>query len=76
MSSSFTNQTLGPNRALTTGKTRTKVYTLPKHLDEKVARPSLGKIGVKLTKLKKAVTYIRVPAEGGQFKRILSYGSP
>jgi adenosylhomocysteinase len=38
---------------------------LPKHLDEKVARLHLGKIGVKLTRLsEKQSTYIGVPAEG------------
>jgi adenosylhomocysteinase len=66
MSSSFTNQTLAQIELWTNpGKYQNKVYTLPKHLDEKVARLHLGKIGVKLTKLtEKQSTYIGVPAEG------------
>ncbi len=47
------------------GKYEKKVYTLPKHLDEKVARLHLAKIGVKLTKLSdKQATYINIPADG------------
>lgn len=47
------------------GKYENKVYTLPKQLDEKVARLHLDKIGVKLTKLsQKQATYIGVPQEG------------
>ena len=47
------------------GKYEKKVYTLPKHLDEKVARLHLGKIGVKLTTLTdKQATYIGVPQAG------------
>src|SRR5437762_8873474 len=66
MSSSFTNQTLAQIELWTNpGKYEKKVYTLPKHLDEKVARLHLAKIGVKLTKLsEKQSTYIGVPAEG------------
>ena len=66
MSSSFTNQTLAQIELWTNpGKYEKKVYTLPKHLDEKVARLHLAKIGVKLTKLSdKQSTYIGVPAEG------------
>jgi len=42
-----------------------KVYVLPKHLDEKVARLHLAKLGVKLTKLsKKQAEYIGVDANG------------
>ena len=52
MSSSFTNQTLAQIELWTNpGKYQKKVYTLPKQLDEKVARLHLDKIGVKLTKL-------------------------
>ena len=52
MSASFTNQTLAQIELFTNpGKYEKKVYTLPKHLDEKVARLHLDKIGVKLTKL-------------------------
>ncbi len=66
MSSSFTNQTLAQIELWTNpGKYENKVYTLPKHLDEKVARLHLDKIGVKLTKLnQKQATYIGVPQEG------------
>jgi adenosylhomocysteinase len=66
MSSSFTNQMLAQIELFTNpGKYEKKVYTLPKHLDEKVARLHLEKIGVKLTKLsQKQSTYINVPTEG------------
>jgi adenosylhomocysteinase len=66
MSSSFTNQTLAQIEIWTNpGKYEKKVYTLPKHLDEKVARLHLAKIGVKLTMLsEKQSTYIGVPADG------------
>ena len=50
MSSSFTNQMLAQIELWANpGKYEKKVYTLPKHLDEKVARLHLAKIGVKLT---------------------------
>jgi adenosylhomocysteinase len=66
MSASFTNQTLAQIELWThTSKYQKKVYTLPKHLDEKVARLHLDKIGAKLTKLSdKQSTYIGVPPEG------------
>jgi adenosylhomocysteinase len=66
MSSSFTNQTLAQIELWTNpGKYQNKVYTLPKALDEKVARLHLEKIGVKLTKLSdKQSTYIGVPISG------------
>jgi adenosylhomocysteinase len=66
MSASFTNQTLAQIELWTNpGKYEKKVYTLPKRLDEKVARLHLDKIGVHLTKLSpKQSTYIGVPAEG------------
>ncbi len=52
MSASFTNQTLAQIELWTKpGHYKKKVYTLPKHLDEKVAMLHLEKIGVKLTKL-------------------------
>ena len=70
MSASFTNQTLAQIELFTNpGKYEKKVYTLPKHLDEKVARLHLDKIGVKLTKLRPdQAAYIGVP-EQGPFKR-------
>src|SRR5207344_1159431 len=52
MSASFTNQTLAQIELWTKqGRYERKVYTLPKHLDEKVAALHLDKIGVKLSKL-------------------------
>ena len=69
MSASFTNQTLAQMELFNNqGKYQKKVYTLPKHLDEKVARLHLAKIGVKLTKLtEKQSDYISVP-QSGPFK--------
>jgi len=66
MSSSFTNQTLAQIEIFTNpGKYEKKVYTLPKLLDEKVARLHLAKIGVKLTELSdKQSAYINVPKQG------------
>jgi adenosylhomocysteinase len=66
MSASFTNQTLAQIELWTNPKAYKKeVYTLPKQLDEKVARLHLGKVGVKLTKLtEEQADYIGVPAEG------------
>jgi len=69
MSSSFSNQTLAQIELWANpGKYEKKVYTLPKHLDEKVAALHLEKIGVKLTKLRPdQAKYIGVP-EAGPFK--------
>src|SRR4051794_32159087 len=69
MSSSFTNQTLAQIELWNNPrKYERKVYTLPKHLDEKVARLHLDKIGAKLTKLRPdQAAYIGV-AETGPFK--------
>jgi adenosylhomocysteinase len=66
MSASFTNQVLAQIELFgNTAKYEKKVYTLPKTLDEKVARLHLGKIGVKLTTLTdKQSTYIGVPSAG------------
>jgi adenosylhomocysteinase len=66
MSSSFTNQTLAQIELWSQpGKYEKKVYTLPKELDEKVARLHLDKIGVKLTQLTpKQSTYIGVALDG------------
>jgi adenosylhomocysteinase len=66
MSSSFTNQTLAQIELWTNpSKYEKKVYTLPKHLDEKVARLHLDQIGVKLTKLRAdQASYIGVPEQG------------
>ena len=69
MSASFTNQTLAQIELWTNGKAyKNEVYTLPKHLDEKVATLHLEKLGVKLTKMsKEQADYIGV-AESGPFK--------
>jgi adenosylhomocysteinase len=66
MSASFTNQTIAQMELWTNpGKYERKVYTLPKQLDEKVARLHLGKVGAKLTKLRAdQADYIGVPVEG------------
>ena len=66
MSNSFTNQTLAQLELWTnSNKYENKVYTLPKHLDEKVARLQLSKLGAMLTPLSaKQARYISVPAEG------------
>jgi adenosylhomocysteinase len=71
MSSSFSNQTLAQIELWTnrdSGKYARKVYTLPKHLDEKVAALHLEKIGARLTRLTPAQAgYIGV-GEAGPFK--------
>jgi adenosylhomocysteinase len=66
MSSSFTNQVLAQIELWTNpGKYEKKVYTLPKHLDEKVAALHLDRLGVKLTKLtKKQADYLGVSVTG------------
>src|SRR5438093_6554082 len=66
MSSSFTNQVLAQIELWGNPKKyQKKVYTLPKHLDEKVARLHLAKIGAKLTKMSdKQAQYIGVAVEG------------
>ncbi len=64
MSNSFTNQCLAQIE-LATKKLEKKVYTLPKTLDEEVARLHLGRLGVKLTKLtQEQANYLGVPVEG------------
>jgi adenosylhomocysteinase len=64
MSNSFTNQTLAQLELWKT-KYELGVYTLPKHLDEEVARLHLAKLGVKLTTLtKEQADYISVPVNG------------
>ena len=66
MSASFTNQVLAQIELWTKGADYAPgVYILPKHLDEKVARLHLKKIGVKLTELRAdQATYIGVAVEG------------
>jgi adenosylhomocysteinase len=66
MSNSFTNQVMAQIELFTkTDQYPIGVYTLPKHLDEKVARLHLDALGVKLTTLtKEQADYIGVPVEG------------
>jgi adenosylhomocysteinase len=66
MSNSFTNQTLAQIELWTNRDAyENKVYTLPKHLDEKVARLHLEKIGVELEVLDQdQAEYIGVTVEG------------
>jgi adenosylhomocysteinase len=66
MSNSFSNQVIAQIELWQNHKKyEKKVYTLPKHLDEKVARLHLSKLGAKLTKLTKAqADYLGIPADG------------
>ncbi len=66
MSNSFTNQTMAQVELFTNSMDyENKVYVLPKHLDEKVARLHLDALGVKLTTLTpEQADYIGVPVEG------------
>jgi adenosylhomocysteinase len=67
MSTSFTNQVLAQIALWTENEKyeKGKVYTLPKHLDEEVARLHLPKLGAKLTKLtKEQANYMGVPIDG------------
>ena len=66
MSNSFTNQTLAQLELwLHPEKYKNEVYMLPKHLDEKVAKLHLAKIGVELTELRKdQADYISVNVDG------------
>ena len=69
MSASFTNQTLAQIELFTNpGKYERQVYTLPKHLDEKVALLHLEKVGAKLTKLRPDQSDYLGVAEAGPFK--------
>ncbi len=66
MSNSFTNQVIAQIELFThTDFYERRVHVLPKHLDEKVARLHLDKLGVKLTKLsEEQAEYLGVPVEG------------
>jgi adenosylhomocysteinase len=66
MSNSFTNQVIAQVELYTRpGDYPVGVYTLPKHLDEKVARLHLDALGVRLTELtKEQASYLGVPVEG------------
>ncbi|MDD2731357.1 MAG: adenosylhomocysteinase, partial [Candidatus Portnoybacteria bacterium] len=64
MSNSFTNQCLA-QMALAKDKPKIAVYTLPKKLDEEVAKLHLDKLGVKLTRLtQEQASYIGVNVDG------------
>jgi adenosylhomocysteinase len=74
MSASFTNQVLAQLELWQAkpGQYENKVYTLPKHLDEKVAALHLAKVGAKLTKLSpKQAEYLDLPGVNGPFKHDL-----
>jgi adenosylhomocysteinase len=74
MSASFTNQVLAQIELYTAkpGQYEKKVYTLPKHLDEKVAALHLAKVGAKLTQLSaKQAEYLGLPSAHGPFKHEL-----
>jgi len=75
MSASFTNQVLAQIELWTKGdQYENKVYVLPKHLDEKVARLHLAKIGVKLTELAPdQASYIGVAPEGPYKSELYRY---
>lgn len=66
MSASFTNQVLGQIELFTKpGEYKNEVYVLPKHLDEKVARLHLEKLGVRLTELSDLqADYIGISKQG------------
>ena len=69
MSASFTNQTLAQIELWTKqGHYAKQVYTLPKHLDEKVAKLHLSKIGVKLTELSEPQAKYLGLSQTGPFK--------
>jgi len=66
MSASFTNQVLAQIELWTRGGDyKNEVYVLPKHLDEKVARLHLAKVGAKLTELTaEQAAYIGISPQG------------
>ena len=66
MSNSFTNQVMAQIELWTmTNKYKNQVYVLPRHLDEKVARLHLGKLGVELEVLNnKQAEYLSLPVQG------------
>ncbi len=66
MSNSFTNQTMAQIELFTnTGAYGNRVYVLPKHLDEKVARLHLDALGVRLTTLtKEQASYLGISVDG------------
>lgn len=75
MSNSFTNQTLAQIELWQNHDNyENKVYVLPKHLDEKVARLHLAKIGVELDTLTQAQSeYLNIPVEGPYKSELYRY---
>ncbi len=75
MSNSFTNQVIAQIELFTkTEQYPLGVYTLPKHLDEKVARLHLAALGVKLTELTKdQADYLGIPVEGPYKSELYRY---
>ncbi len=75
MSNSFTNQTLAQIELAVNRKAyQKKVYTLPKHLDEKVAALHLEQIGARLTRLtRRQAEYIGVPPDGPYKSELYRY---
>ena len=74
MSASFTNQVLAQLElwGAKPGQYEKRVYTLPKHLDEKVAALHLAKVGAKLTQLSaKQTEYLGLASTNGPFKHEL-----
>ena len=73
MSNSFTNQVLA-QMELAASRLESKVYTLPKKLDEEVARLHLARLGVKLTRLsRQQADYIGVDVEGPYKSELYRY---
>ncbi|SIN92308.1 adenosylhomocysteinase [Halodesulfovibrio marinisediminis] len=68
MSNSFTNQALAQIELASNDSLENKVYTLPKHLDEEVARLHLERLGAKLTKLTEAQAEYLGVDQNGPFK--------
>ena len=66
MSNSFSNQVIAQVELFQNSENyEKKVYVLPKHLDEKVARLHLGQLGAKLTKLRpEQAEYLGVSVDG------------
>jgi adenosylhomocysteinase len=75
MSNSFSNQVIAQVELFTkTDEYPLGVYTLPKHLDEKVARLHLSALGVKLTELtKEQASYLGIPVEGPYKSELYRY---
>jgi len=74
MSTSFTNQALAQISLWTEKHFKVGVYTLPKKLDEEVARLHLEKLGVQLTRLTdKQATYLKISPDGPYKSELYRY---